>query len=208
MGHTPTMDTRTLSDWSFDTELERANQPSDEYDIKKWLFVPNHYTEFRYILGTRGKHPLICVGINPSTARPDALDNTLKSVERIAHGNGFDAFLMFNVYAQRATCPDDMDRALDPRLHHENMRAFDYILSLSNAPVVWAAWGTIITKRPYLPQCVADMIQIGQQHNASWVRCGAISKAGHPHHPLYLRADAPLEPFDAAGYVSKWIQND
>ena len=96
MGHTPTIDTRTLTDWAFETELERANAPSNEYDVKKWLFVPNHYTEFRYILGTRGTHPLICVGINPSTARPDALDNTLKSVERIAHGNGFDSFLMFN----------------------------------------------------------------------------------------------------------------
>ena len=133
MGHTPTIDTRTLTDWAFETELERANAPSNEYDVKKWLFVPNHYTEFRYILGTRGTHPLICVGINPSTARPDALDNTLKSVERIAHGNGFDSFLMFNVYAQRATSPDDMDSALDARLHRENMKAFDYILSLSSA---------------------------------------------------------------------------
>ena len=203
MGHTPTIDTRTLTDWAFETELERANAPSDEYDVKKWLFVPNHYTEFRYILGTRGTHPLICVGINPSTARPDALDNTLKSVERIAHGNGFDSFLMFNVYAQRATSPDDMDSALDARLHRENMKAFDYILSLSSAPVVWAAWGTIICKRPYLPQCVADMIEIGVSRCARWVRCGKPSKAGHPHHPLYLRADAPLEPFDASSYVAQ-----
>ena len=59
MGHTPTIDTRTLTDWAFETELERANTPSNEYDVKKWLFVPNHYTEFRYILGTRGTHPLI-----------------------------------------------------------------------------------------------------------------------------------------------------
>ena len=33
-----------------------------------------------------------------------------KSVERIALGNGFDSFIMFNVYAQRATRPDDMEK--------------------------------------------------------------------------------------------------
>ena len=54
----------------------------------------------------------------------------LKSVERIALGNGYDSFIMFNVYAQRATKPDDMDDELNDALHRENMKAFEYILSL------------------------------------------------------------------------------
>ena len=203
MGHTPTLDTRTLTGVEFEPELAAALQPSMEYDIEKWLFVPNHYTEFRYILGTRGKNPLICIGINPSTARPDALDNTLKSVERIAHGNGFDSFIMFNVYAQRATKPDDMDLGLDERLHKENMKAFEYVLSLTHAPTVWAAWGTVITKRPYLRTCVQDMIAIGARHDAKWVCCGKNSKAGHPHHPLYLRADEVVRPFDVQTYTDQ-----
>ena len=59
---------------------------------------------------------------------------------------------MFNVYAQRATKPDDMDLGLDERLHKENMNAFRYILSLyeKEKPSVWAAWGTIVEMRPYL----------------------------------------------------------
>ena len=76
---------------------------SAEYDRSRWLYIPDFYSEYRYILGTVGKRPLITIGINPSTAAPDALDNTLKSVQRIALGNGFDSFIMFNVYAQRAT---------------------------------------------------------------------------------------------------------
>lgn len=201
MGHIPTADTRTLTGLDFQTELARALQPSTEYDAEKWLFVPNRYTEFRYILGTRGQKPLICIGINPSTARPDALDNTLKSVERIAHGNGFDSFIMFNVYAQRATKPDDMDIAPDERLHAENMKAFEYVLSLSQAPVVWAAWGTVITKRPYLRTCVQDMIALGERYGAAWVCCGKSSKAGHPHHPLYLRSDELVRTFDVHTYI-------
>ena len=106
--HIPNGTTAELKLVTFQQALESSNTPSADYDIQKWLYAPNFYSEYRYILGTRGRHPLICIGINPSTAEPDHLDNTLKSVERIAHGNGFDSFIMFNVYAQRATKPDDM----------------------------------------------------------------------------------------------------
>ena len=197
----PTMYIRGLGDIRFESQLQWALQPSGEYDAAKWLFVPNTYTEYRYILGTRGVNPLICIGINPSTARPDALDPTLKSVERIALRNGFDSFLMFNVYAQRATSPDDMEWTLHEELHRQNMAAFDYILSLSDSPTVWAAWGTIIEKRDYLWDCLQDMIAIGRAHSARWVKCGRASAAGHPHHPLYLKADSPMEDFTVEEYI-------
>ncbi len=202
--HIPACETNMLELVEFAPALERANLPSPDYDITKWLYVPNYYSEYRYVLGTRGKKPLICVGINPSTAAPDDLDNTLKSVERVAHHNGYDSFIMFNVYAQRATNPDDMELTYNQALHTENMKAFDYILSLDEggAPAVWAAWGTIIEKRDYLPTCVRDMIEIGQNRNARWFSAGKKSKKGHPHHPLYLRKDSPLDEFDVAGYVS------
>ena len=167
--HIPSCETNELELMRFDAALEEANRPSPDYDITKWLYVPNFYSEYRYILGTRGSKPLICVGINPSTAAPDDLDNTLKSVERVAHHNGYDSFIMFNVYAQRATNPDDMELTYNQELHRENMRAFDYALSLDKAasPAVWAAWGTIIEKRPYLPDCVRDMIEIGKHRGLS-----------------------------------------
>ena len=200
--HIPTADTTEIEVLSFDEALSSAAH-SAEYDVSKWLYAPNFYSEYRYILGTRGKNPLICVGINPSTAKPDDLDNTLKSVQRIAQGNGFDSFLMFNVYAQRATHPDDMERQCNLRLHEENMKAWRYLLSLAKEPAVWAAWGAIIEKRKYLPRCVADMLAISREYDASWFCAGAISKKGHPHHPLYLRKDEKLKPFDTEAYLSK-----
>ena len=201
MGHVPSGDTAVLELVRFEDALAAAERPNPDYDITKWIYAPNYYSEYRYILGTRGEKPLICVGINPSTAAPDDLDNTLKSVERVAHFNGYDSFLMFNVYAQRATNPDDMERACNAALHAENMKAFDYVLSLSPAPAVWAAWGTVIEKRDYLPACVRDMIALGEARGARWYSAGKKSKKGHPHHPLYLRKDSPLEPFDVAGYL-------
>lgn len=194
MRHIPAADTQHTQVLSFEEALLPTNQ---DYDREAWLYVPDHYSEYRYILGTCGSHPLICIGVNPSTAVPGRLDNTLKSAERIARFNGYDSFIMFNVYAQRATIPEDMDRELNPLLQAENMKAFRWVLERSgDAPSIWAAWGAVIEKRSYLPGCVEQMIRMGEAYNASWFTAGARSRAGHPHHPLYLKKDSPLEPFD------------
>lgn len=201
--HIPGCLTKETTLLDFRQALEEAQNPSPNYDAAQWLYVPNTYQEYRYLLGTRGLRPLLCIGVNPSTAVPGDLDNTLKSVERVARYNGFDSFIMCNVYAQRATRPNDMEREMNPALHRENLAAFDYALSLSVRPAVWAAWGTVIEQRPYLPQCVRDMIEVGRARGARWFTAGAKSKRGHPHHPLYLRKDSVLEEFNADAYCDK-----
>ena len=200
--HIPSATTRDVPILTFSDAIKPSGE--NHYDREKWLYIPDFYSEYRYVLGTRGKNPLICIGINPSTAVPDNLDNTLKSVERIALSNGFDSFIMFNVYAQRATRPDDMEKEMNPTLHTENMKAFSYILSLSeDTPTIWAAWGTIIEKREYLRSCVMDMITIGKNYGANWFTAGTRSKEkGHPHHPLYLKKDSKLDPFDVSTYLN------
>ena len=201
--HIPQGASQTIDILPFADALALSGR-SGGYDSQKWLYVPDFYTEYRYILGTRGQNPLICIGVNPSTAAPDDLDNTLKSVSRIAEGNGFDSWIMFNVYAQRATRPEDMDRELNQVLHRANMAAFEYILqnvAKGLRPAVWAAWGTIIEKRPYLPGCVRDMIALGKARGARWYSAGRKSKKGHPHHPLYLRKDEKTVAFDVEQYL-------
>lgn len=202
MRHIPSSDTLHAGVLSFGEALIPT---ADDYDREKWLYVPDHYSEYRYILGTRGDHPVVCIGINPSTAAPDRLDNTLKSAQRIALNNGYDSFIMMNVYAQRATVPDDMEKTLNAMMHAENMKAFTWVLdriSEKERPDLWAAWGAIIEKRDYLASCVMDMIRIGTRYGARWLTAGPRSKAGHPHHPLYLKSNTPLEPFtDPAEYL-------
>lgn len=201
--HIPCSHTTEIDILCFQEALGLSAQPSSSYDVSRWLYVPPFYADYRYVLGTKGTHPLLCIGINPSTAAPDQLDNTLKSVERIARGNGYDSFIMFNVYAQRATRPDDMEPVRNAWMHKENLQAFAYMLSLTSDgnPAVWAAWGTIIEKRAYLGECVRDMMHIGKQYQAQWFNTGTRSRKGHPHHPLYLRADSRLEPFDITTYL-------
>ena len=201
--HIPQGDTAAMEILSFEEAAEQST--AEDYDREKWLYVPDFYTEYRYVLGTRGTYPVICAGINPSTAEPDNLDPTLKSVSRIAAANAFDSWMMFNVYAQRATRPDDMDTERNELLHHENMEAFRTLLQLAacsgRKPIVWAAWGAIIEKRSWLMDCVRDMYMLGEDFGALWVCAGKCSKAGHPHHPLYLRKDELFHPFDMGGYL-------
>lgn len=206
MAHIPQSPTCELELKDFHTALREAVEPNPGYDSSRWLYVPNAYSEYRYVLGTIGQRPLICMGINPSTAAPDDLDNTLKSVQRIALHNGFDSFLMFNVYAQRATDPDSMERSCNMTLHRENLEALRYLLSRSTRPAVWAAWGAIIEKRDYLAACLADQIALSREFDARWYTAGPISRKGHPHHPLYLRKDAALDPFDPERYCREVLK--
>lgn len=203
--HIPSSSSHSIKIEPFCSALRQFQSAQTDYDKSKWLYVPHYYSDYRYILGTAGERPLVCVGINPSTAAPDNLDNTLKSVERIAKSNGYDSFIMFNVYAQRATRPNDMDSDCNKILHEQNMKAFEYILSVNKTakPSIWAAWGNIIEMRPYLIDCVRDMAKIAACYNAKWYTAGSISKKGHPHHPLYLKKDTPLDEFDIDEYLLK-----
>ena len=196
--HIPKGASQTCALLTFDDALHCTRH--DDYDAARWLYVPPYYTEYRYILGTRGENPLICIGINPSTAQPGDLDNTLKSVERIALGNGYDSFTMFNVYPQRATDPNDMDRVPDRALCDENLRWLRAVLA-ETEPTMWAAWGTLIEKRDYLPGLMREMVALTREKNIPWVTFGKRSKKGHPHHPLYLRKDSTPELFDVENYL-------
>lgn len=173
---------------------------------KNWIY---HHDEplARYSLGVEGSNPLIGFGVNPSTAVPGNLDPTVASVARFAEAQGYDGWLMFNLYPQRATNPDKMHKRFQMQIHQKNI---EVVASLINSfsvekPNVWCAWGTLIEKRPYLWRCLRDIYDVLSSKNCSYFRRGRISKAGHPHHPLYLRKTAPSEDFDLEGYIRNVI---
>ena len=127
------------------------------------------------MLGRVGRHPLVCIGINPSTAQPGALDPTLKSVERLANANGFDSWIMFNVYPQRATDPQRHGPGAGPRPLRRNLRWLRAVLA-ETEPTMWAAWGTLIEKRDYLPGLMREMVALTRERDIPWVTFGKRSK--------------------------------
>lgn len=172
------------------------------YDSDKWIYENDQDNDLRYVLGTKGVRPLLCFGINPSTAKPEDLDNTLKSVERLALSNGFDSWVMMNIYAQRATDPNDLHENFKEEIHSKNLEFIENILSTNNT-TIWAAWGTLIEKRTYLANCLLNIYEVSNQYDCDWVTIGKKSKKGHPHHPLYLSSSEKPEAFNIDRYISE-----
>ena len=173
-----------------------------KYDTNKWIYENDSANAIRYVIGTRGNKPLLCFGVNPSTAEPDNLDRTLQSVERLSIGNGFDSWIMMNLYPQRATNPNNIHFEIDKDIRKKNLQHIKKILSLHET-VIWAGWGTLIEKRNYLIQCLLDILNLSSAYNAKWVSIGKISKNGHPHHPLYLNANERTVTFAMENYIYK-----
>ncbi len=73
---------------------------------------------------------------------------------------------------------------------------------------MWAAWGAVMETRGYLALCVRDFIRAGMAEGARWFCAGSRSRKGHPHHPLYLRKDSLLEPFDEREYLAVMEERD
>ena len=171
------------------------------FENKPWIYDHDEPLS-RYSLGQEGKNPLICFGVNPSTAVPGNLDPTVASVARYAKEKGYDGWIMFNLYPQRATNPDKMHKNFQKPIHEKNIAAIaDLLAELPNGLDVWCAWGPLIEKRAYLSRCMKDIAQVLKQNKCRYFTRGNISKAGHPHLPLYLRKESPMDVFDLERYT-------
>ena len=172
------------------------------FENKDWIY---HHDEpkSRYSLGQEGANPLICFGVNPSTAKPGDLDPTVASVARYALEKKYDGWLMFNLYPQRATNPDKMHKHFQRDIHQANVEVIASLLNqIDGVPDIWCAWGTLIEKRSYLSRCLSDIHEVLRSKECRYFTRGKISKAGHPHHPLYLRKTSPMDEFDLDDYMS------
>lgn len=166
---------------------------------EQWIYERSADGAARFVLGTVGANPLVCFGINPSTAAPNAPDPTVRRVMRFAADNGFDSWMMLNVYPQISTDPKGLHLDHDPALKAENERHIATVIQ--GRSTLLAAWGGLVTSRPYLRELLADILSITAAAGAQWFSLGAPAKAGHPHHPLYRPASTQLLPFDVEGYL-------
>lgn len=168
--------------------------------MNNWTYITNDDNTARYTLGKLGKRMLLVIGINPSTARPDDLDRTVSRVERFIKDNGYDGWVMLNIYPQRATDPNKMHSELDREIHLENISQIKKLVNTHSVFDVCAAWGTEINRRPYLMDCLRDIVSaIGTDKR--WVHLHHLSKNNHPRHPLYLPSNAMVNQFNINGYL-------
>ncbi|HAS45112.1 MAG TPA: hypothetical protein DCS93_31810 [Microscillaceae bacterium] len=150
-----------------------------KYLNSDWVHATNASNSLRFVLGKKGKRNLLCVGVNPSTATPQKLDRTTQSVSRLAASNGFDGWMMLNLYPLRATNPDDLPLRSRKAYHQQNLEHIAQTIR-ENGATLWAAWGTLIEKRPYLKNYFRDIYRLTTALDCQWLSIGPISRNGAP----------------------------
>lgn len=159
---------------------------------------------YRYTLGTPSKKCLFVIGVNPSTASDMKLDPTLKNVEAFSKLLGFDSFMMLNLYPQRATFPKDIHQRMN-RLEHEKNLEFIKKYARKNI-TVWAAWGDLITARPWMAEALEDIHETLSPLKPKWIQYDEPTKKGHPKHPSRKKHEDRFRAFDINNYLIELFQ--
>lgn len=153
----------------------------------------------RFSLTQRGSKTLYVLGVNPSTANEQSADRTMVKVMGFASKNGFDGFVMLNVYPQRCTLPQNLSREVNEELHQKNLRKIQEAFLGEEHPTILVAFGDTIEIRPYLTQCLKDIISVLRPLSPQWKQIGSLTQRGNPRHPS--RASYSLfEDFDMEWY--------
>lgn len=161
---------------------------------------PEHNT-YRYCLGYKGQNPLVIIGLNPSTADNSKPDPTMKRVIGFTESNGFESFLMINLYPLRTPCPKVLkEKGFDETIHSINLKKIDSYLAKIDNPTILLAFGTQISKINFLKICFKDIAGICKKYNPRWTYLEK-TKYGHPKHPLYISGELKLSPFDIESYI-------
>lgn len=141
---------------------------------------------YRYRLDRRwGEGPTCAfIMLNPSTADADVDDPTIRRCTGFAKREGCGALMVGNLFAFRATKPEDMADSDDP-CGPENRHFLGNMIERCNGPLI-AAWGA-----HWMAQSGLASTDFGGR-----LLCLGTTKEGHPRHPLYVRSDAALRPFE------------
>lgn len=147
---------------------------------------PSAYKPYRFGLGKVSQHPLVAIGMNPSAARDDTSDRTVNRVIAASQKMGYDGWVVFNTYPERATNAADMD-AYDAALSQENLEVMADFLVKHDIQEVWGAWGDL--KYEALRQGRDAILALLADLNIKIFHFAEPTKAGNPRHPLYLKVE-------------------
>ena len=151
-----------------------------------WEYVGDD-NNVRYVLGKPGTNNLLVIGVNPSTAKPGALDPTIRKVIKISAANGYDGWIMVNLYPQRSTNPKEM--TFYPQLIKNNIAQIESVCKKYNIEKVWCAWGNAIDtfgKKSFLHDSWKEIKTLLKKMNVKFYCYDTLTKEGNPRHPLYV----------------------
>ncbi len=143
---------------------------------------------------SEGPRLIAFIGLNPSIA--DALidDPTMRRLVGFARAWGYDRLVMLNLFAYRATNPEELTLARDPVGIQND---FHLAAQTEYAETVVACWGN-----------GGQLVRPEMERSRDWVvrrmfqsyrslHCLGMTGLGYPKHPLYLPASTALEPCES-----------
>lgn len=161
----------------------------------QWLYEKNEDNSARFVLGQifnpNGK-TLLCFGINPSTACPECLDNTIQKVIKIGKYNKYENWIMLNIYPQRATNPNNMHLERDENLVKLNQLHIKQVVEKYINSDVLLAYGNLISKRNYLRVCLNEIMTFLKDEKGKVIKVIKMTKDNNPVHPLYQSNESVL----------------
>lgn len=132
--------------------------------------------------------PVAVIGLNPSTATEQQDDPTVRRCIRFAEEWGHGGLIMLNLFALRSTDPRWLISARDP-IGPANAAFLEYQTLFADRVI--AAWGAHVDRIPeQAERARQSLARTGRE-----LECLGLTAAGHPRHPLYLRADTTPQPF-------------
>lgn len=142
--------------------------------------------QYRYALWRtwdEQKPRVMFIGLNPSTADETLDDPTLKRCMQFARDWGYGGVCIANLFAFRATQPEDMKRAKDPIGPDTDQ----WLQRLAEeCQIIIAAWGN---DGRFLQRSQQVRLLLSDLH---YLR---MNKSGEPAHSLYLPASLQPQPF-------------
>lgn len=180
-----------------------------------WLNIKmiGNKDRLRYVLSKPGKNVLFVIGVNPSTANEEKPDPTMRKVMSFAEVNGFDGFVMLNLYPQRCADPDNLHQVVRKHYLKKNL---DYIhdqvlayIKKQGKVTILAGWGNLIEKRDYLKEIVGILYLMlstdSFKDKVEW-KMIRLSKNENPIHPLTFKEKyGPFKDFDMGLYSAKVV---
>lgn len=136
-----------------------------------------------------GNGQVVCfLMLNPSTADATIDDPTIRRCMRFAQEWGYSTLSVRNLFAYRATDPQQLLTTPDPI---GKARGDVELVAGLTAHKVVAAWGAAVPLRR--DRQVLALFRQTRPDVTLW--CLGTTKAGMPRHPLYVKASQPLLPY-------------
>ncbi len=160
--------------------------------------------KYRYVLWRKFKsvgRKILWIMLNPSTADAVVDDNTIRRLVSFSKREGAAEIVVCNLYAYRATKPQELYRArksgVDVGGPERMSHIYEQMVSCDLCVVGWGNTRAAGQSKDLDsgPRRMIEDLKIFNKRSVP-IMCLGTTKHGHPRHPLFVPANRKLVPFD------------